>query len=124
MNSVSHVVLVGDDDQIMLRGVEAMLRRGGYCPIVASSPLLALRDAREFQGEIHLLLTDIVMPEMDGIELAEQLAAERPAIRVLLMTAYTDGTYLLPLLRKPFRMEELLKIVRDVIDGPPFAIAV
>jgi len=116
----SHIVLVVDDDEIMLTSVKAMLRRGGYLPITACGPMEALRLANEFQGEIHLLLTDIVMPDMTGPALAQQVAAERRGIRVLLMTGYTDyGTNGLPLLKKPFGMRDLLERVRNVIDGPP-----
>jgi len=69
--------------------------------------------------EIHLLLTDMIMPEMDGLELARQITAERGSIRVLLMTAHTDAESPLPILMKPFRMHELLDRVRQVLDGPP-----
>jgi DNA-binding NtrC family response regulator len=82
--------LVVDDDETMLLSVEAILRRGGYSTIGASGPLQALSKSRNFHGEIHLLLTDIVMPKMNGVALAEQLITERKNIRVLLMTGYTD----------------------------------
>jgi CheY-like chemotaxis protein len=95
-----------------------MLRLAGYYPILASGSLQALNEARNFPGEIHLLLTDIVMPEMDGVELAQQITAERRNIRVLLMTGYTDVACRLPVLRKPFHMAELLDKVQKVIDGP------
>jgi CheY-like chemotaxis protein len=58
------------------------------------------------------------MPEMDGLELAQQITADRRNIRVLLMTGYTDLASRLPVLRKPFHMAELLDKVRKVIDGP------
>jgi FixJ family two-component response regulator len=70
-------------------------------------------------------LTDIVMPKMNGVALAQQLIAERENIRVLLMTAYTDAPCPLPLLRKPFRMNDLLDKVQKVLNSlPPSAIGV
>jgi CheY-like chemotaxis protein len=98
-----------------------MLRRGGYSPIVASGPFQALAKSRSFPGEIHLLLTDIVMPKMSGVELAQQLITERENIRVLLMTGYTDAPCRLPLLWKPFRMSDFLDKVQEVINGFPAA---
>jgi len=59
------------------------------------------------------------MPEMDRVALAQQLVAERPNVRVLLTSGYTDVPQRLPFLRKSFRMHELLEKVRKVIDGPP-----
>jgi DNA-binding NtrC family response regulator len=118
MNPESQVVLVVDDDGFLLRSAQAILQRGGYYPIAACGPFEALDMAGDFQGEIHLLLTDIIMPQMNGITLAEQIISERPSIRVLLMTGYSTAANGLPLLKKPFRMEQLLDKVREVLDGP------
>jgi CheY-like chemotaxis protein len=107
-----------DDGKALLRAAEVILRREGYHPIVALSPIEALEKARDFQGEIHLLLTDINMPGMDGGALAQQIGAERRDIRVLLMTANANAQYRLPLLKKPFRAYQLLDKVREVLDGP------
>ena len=96
-----------------------MLRTAGYWTISASGPVHALKESRDFRGEIHLLLTDIIMPEMDGFDLAQEIAAERGTIRVLLMSGYMDGPCWLPHLRKPFRIAELLEKVRRAIDGSP-----
>jgi DNA-binding NtrC family response regulator len=82
-------------------------------------PMEALQKSEDFQGEIHLLLTDLRMPQMDGITLAQKLLAERPHIRTLLISADLHFDTELPLLRKPFRMEELLEKVAQVIDSPP-----
>jgi DNA-binding NtrC family response regulator len=119
--NTNQTVLVVDDDETMLLSVEAMLRRGGYSPIGASGPFQALAKSRSFHGEIHLLLTDIVMPKMSGVALAQQLITERENIRILLMTGYTDAPCQLPLLRKPFRMSDFLDKVEKVISGPPAA---
>jgi DNA-binding NtrC family response regulator len=118
LNPESQVVLVVDDDGFLLRSAKAILQRGGYYPIAACCPFEALEKARDFQSEIHLLLTDIIMPQMDGIALAQQIIAERRNIRVLLMTGYSTSANGFPLLKKPFRMQQLLDKVREVLEGP------
>jgi DNA-binding response OmpR family regulator len=115
------VVLVVDDDAMILRATEAILRRGGYSPTSASGPIEALRKSRGFRGEIHLLLTDVMMPGMNGPTLARRIIAERPLIRVLLISAGTNVSSRMPLLKKPFSMDELLARVAQVIEGPPAA---
>jgi CheY-like chemotaxis protein len=86
MGFEGQVILVVDDDADILRGTAEVLRRRGYSPISASGPLEALKKSRDFRGEIHLLPTDLTMPEMDGLGLAKQVFAERSHIRVLLMS--------------------------------------
>jgi CheY-like chemotaxis protein len=112
-------VLVVDDDENILRAMGGILRRGGYCPFAASNPLEALKWLRDFSGEIHLLLTDVMMAEIDGLTLAALVLDERPGIRVLLTSGSTCVPSRLPLLKKPFRMDQALKQVANVIAGPP-----
>jgi DNA-binding NtrC family response regulator len=102
----------------MLSATERTLRRGGYSVIAASNPLEALEKSRAFQGEILLLLTDVTMPAMDGIVLAQQILAERAHIRVLLMSGNGNVESRLPLLKKPFHTAQLLVQVAKVISGP------
>jgi CheY-like chemotaxis protein len=113
------VVLVVDDDLILLRATEAVLRRGGYTTTSASGPIEALIKSREFKGEIHLLLTDVMMPGMNGLTLARLIIADRPLIRVLLSSGSSNLSSPLPLLRKPFSIDQLLARVAQVIEGPP-----
>jgi CheY-like chemotaxis protein len=113
------VVLVVDDEITMLRTTEAVLIRGGYSPTAASGPMEALQKSRDFQGDIDLLLTDVRMPQMDGFTLARKVLQERPHLRILLMSADPNLDTPLPLLKKPFHMEELLEKVAEVIEGPP-----
>jgi two-component system cell cycle sensor histidine kinase/response regulator CckA len=122
MSCDGQVILVVDDDADILRATAEALRRRGYSPIAASGPLEALKKSRDFTGEIHLLLTDLTMPEMDGLGLAKEVLAERSHIRVLLMSAYSLPSRL-PFLKKPFRMKQLLERVAHVIAGPPPALA-
>jgi CheY-like chemotaxis protein len=119
MDHGDQVVLVVDDDTNLLRATEAILRRGGYLTIAASGPLEALEKSRGFQGAIHLLLTDVLMPAIDGPALAELILAERPQTRVLLISGEANVQSRLPLLKKPVRMKYLLEQVSNVIDGSP-----
>ncbi len=96
-----------------------MLRRGGYSVITAADSFKALEETRNLPGGIDLLLTDVVMPVMDGFALAQKISSERPETRILLMTGLTDVQSRLPLLRKPFRMDQLLEKVAKILDGPP-----
>jgi CheY-like chemotaxis protein len=94
------ILVVVDDDAV--RGVVArVLREAGYSVLAAPNGREALRTSERFTGEIHLALTDILMPEMGGRELAEQLKAVRPGLRVMLMSEYTD----------------VLQKVREAVDG-------
>jgi CheY-like chemotaxis protein len=119
MKQSDQIVLVVDDEVSMLRAAEAILHRGGYSPIAASGPREALKHSRDFRAEIHLLLTDITMPEMDGLTLAAQVIAERIDIRVLLMSGLRSVPSRLPFLKKPFRATQLLAQVANTIKGPP-----
>ena len=110
----------------MRRMAERILRRAGY--EVVTSP--GGRDAlRKLEAEEHfdLLLTDVVMPEMSGTELAGRAAALYPDLRILLMSGYVDRPGVGPveddaeLLEKPFRAEDLLQKVREVLESEPRA---
>jgi DNA-binding NtrC family response regulator len=112
-------ILVVDDDKGVLSVAETVLARAGYSVISVSNPLVALRRSREFEGEIHLLLTDVAMPEMDGVQLARQIQAERPQTRVLLMSGYMASASRFPLLNKPFAFSDLVDRVAGVIAATP-----
>ena len=106
--------------------VERILTKGGYRVIAADSGPKAIEAAREHDGHIDLLLTDVVMPHMQGNELAKLIAADRPELRVLFMSGYAQhalgasGT-LGPgstLLEKPFTEPTVLASVRRVLEAP------
>ena len=90
--------------------------------MVAGRPDKALEVARQHQGPIHLLLTDVIMPGMNGQALARNLATMRPEIRVVYMSGYTGFTHpglvdsRVILLPKPFTREALLHKVREVLE--------
>jgi PAS domain S-box-containing protein len=117
------VLLVEDDEAV--RGLAArVLGRQGYTVLQAPSGSDALTLAHQYAGHIHLLLTDVVMPQMNGRQLAEHLFQIRPATRVLFMSGYTDDDIirrgLLDLetafLEKPFTVESLAETTRQTLD--------
>jgi YesN/AraC family two-component response regulator len=102
-----------------------MLSRQGYRILDASSAADALALAREMEGPIDMLLTDIVMPQMNGLELAKEMKAARPGIKVLFMSGYTDNAVVqqglltaeMPFIQKPFTSAALQSKVREVLAG-------
>jgi signal transduction histidine kinase/CheY-like chemotaxis protein len=119
-------VLLVEDEQSVRELVKEMLRERGYTVIEARHGADALVAAEQHTGAIHLLLTDIVMPEMGGRELARRLRASRPDVRVLYMSGYLgdatppEGIEIgIPILAKPFTTETLAVRAREVLDAPP-----
>ena len=100
-----------------------LLTQQGYTVLEAPDGLTALRLAEAYPGAIDLLVTDVVMPGMDGRQLAGRLAALRPAVKTLFMSGYTDDTILrhdiqmseTSFLQKPFSVEGLPQKVRQVL---------
>jgi two-component system cell cycle sensor histidine kinase/response regulator CckA len=118
------ILLVEDDDQ--LRVVEESILRGsGYNVIKAGNAGEALLESERFPGTIHLLLTDVVMPQVSGPELAKRLAKSRPDMKVLCMSGYTDDSIVrhgvleakLAYLQKPVTPHTLTTKVREVLDA-------
>jgi PAS domain S-box-containing protein len=118
------VLLVEDQEQV--RAVAyGILGRMGYHVVVAASAREALLLCEKHRGTIHLLLTDVVMPEMSGAELAKRVAPIRPEMKVLFMSGYTDDSIVrhgvleseMAFLSKPFTPESLARKVREVINS-------
>lgn len=108
----------------MVRDVVAnMLEGGGLTVLQASGGEEALALARRGGAPIDLLLTDIVMPGMSGVELADRLERERPDVRILFMTGYTEEVVVSEgilgkrreCIGKPFTQEQIRKRVRDIL---------
>ena len=78
-----------EDEAANLKLVRRMLARQGYTVLEAATPGEAIRIAREHVGEIHLLMTDVIMPEMNGRDLARDLLSLHPLIKCLFMSGYT-----------------------------------
>jgi PAS domain S-box-containing protein len=121
------ILLVEDDAGVRDVGAR-VLRRQGYQVLEAAGGEEALHVAATHPGPIHLLLTDVVMPRMSGKTLAERLGAERPGLRVLFTSGYTDNIVVhqtilngeAPFLQKPFSSATLSGEVRQVLDRPQF----
>jgi CheY-like chemotaxis protein len=120
----TETVLVAEDEPVVRELTCKILRQRGYTVLEAEGGVQALALAKEHPGTIHLLLTDVVMPEMGGPELAQRLRAARPGTLVLYMSGYTDDAILkhgaldtsTPFLQKPFTPWGLAARVRDVLD--------
>jgi len=118
-------ILLCEDDEAVRHFTGDTLRSAGYSVLEADGPTAALRLGAAHTGPIHLLATDVVMPDMNGRQLAEQLHATRPNLRVLYLSGYTARTVhsqgLLQsgddLLEKPFGASALLHRVRQALDG-------
>ena len=115
------------EDEASVRNLAARTLRGrGYTVLEAANGEKALRLVEAQPGlEIHLLLTDVVMPLLGGKGLAEQLSATRPDLKVLFISGYTDNTIAhhgvleasIALLQKPFSPAALIRKVREVLDS-------
>jgi signal transduction histidine kinase/ActR/RegA family two-component response regulator len=113
------------EDEAWVRGlVRKSLHRYGYTVLVAEDGQHAFELANGFKGPIDLMLTDVVMPRMNGVELAEQLRPLRPDMQVLYMSGYTDHASLSSgaidleraFLQKPFTLEAVARKVRETLD--------
>mgnify|MGYP001564370403 CR=1 FL=1 len=121
----SETVLVVEDEQGVRTLAEFLLRRSGYTVLQAQSGAEALALAGQHMETIHLLLTDVIMPGMSGRELAERLAGDRPGIKTLFMSGYTDDTIVrhgvlqaeTAFITKPFTFDALLHKVRATLGG-------
>jgi two-component system cell cycle sensor histidine kinase/response regulator CckA len=113
-------VLLVEDETAVRELVERILRRAGFEVTTAPDALVAIRTAAE-AGPFDLLVSDVVMPGMNGLELARELRATRPDLRVLLISGYTEeavgrvGPDGFELLSKPFTADELLDRIRQVL---------
>jgi DNA-binding NtrC family response regulator len=120
----SETVLLVEDDEAVRLLARVTLERVGYRVLQAGNPKEAARLATEFAGPIHLLLSDVIMPESEGPPLLDRLVSARPALRVLYMSGYAgeavrhvlmvEGT---PFLQKPFTPHALSHKVREVLDA-------
>ncbi len=112
------VILVADDDVMILNIVRITLERNGYFVLAAENGEEALLLSRRFPGEIHMLLTDVCMPKMNGIQAAQKIMTERPAIAVLLMSgSFDEENPGFPLVHKPFSPLKLSEAVKRIL--PP-----
>ncbi len=117
-------ILLVEDEPTIMKMTATMLQRLGYSVKAAGTPTEAIKLVEEFGGEIHLLITDLVMPEMNGKDLSKKILTDQPDMRVLFMSGYTanviahrgvldDGVNFL---QKPFSKKDLVVKIRSILD--------
>jgi len=117
-------ILVVEDEEDLLKLAERILSRQGYTVLQTSSTSKAVEICKERTQPIHLILTDVVMPQMSGRELVEQCRKIREDFKILYMSGYTDNTIVhhgvlaegLNYIQKPFTVDGLARKVREVLD--------
>ena len=122
----SETILLVEDEEGVRDLARRILELKGYKVITASNPTEAAQVCERYEGPIHLLLTDVVMPTMSGPQLAEHVAFLRPGLRVLYISGYTDNAIVphgileegVQFLQKPFTRDSLTRKVREVLDAP------
>lgn len=120
----AETVLVVEDEEIVRKLVCDLLTRQGYQVLCAGRGSEALRMSAEHFGPIHLIVTDVVMPEINGFELGRRFADLRPEARILYVSGYSDAEFSMQLegeieiLQKPFTPQELARRVRGMLARP------
>jgi DNA-binding NtrC family response regulator len=121
--TLGETVLVVEDEPAILKMGTMMLERLGYRVLAAGTPGEAIGLAEEHVSEIHLLITDVVMPEMNGRDLAERMQAFYPGMKILFMSGYTASVIAhrgvldegVNFMQKPFSMKDLAVKVREAL---------
>ncbi len=123
--AAKQTILVVDDETTLLDLVRTMLMRAGFGVLEAASGEEALAIIAETPEPVKLMLTDVLMPEMNGCELAQKMKEARPDIKILYMSGYTDKAIFestgrslaeVPLLRKPFTAYKLVSKINEVLE--------
>ncbi|MEE4166327.1 MAG: response regulator, partial [Desulfocapsaceae bacterium] len=120
----SETILVVEDEQTILDLVREMLEHLGYHVLSSISPLQAIEIAQSCDRDIHLFLLDVIMPEINGRDLAEQLLSIKPEARCLYMSGYTSDIIAsqglldegIELIQKPFSQQDLAVKIRQSLD--------
>jgi two-component system cell cycle sensor histidine kinase/response regulator CckA len=121
----SETVLLVEDEESVRELVRDTLLARGYKVLVAENGEAGLRQVREQRGALDMIITDVVMPGMSGRELAKQVTADWPKIKVLFLSGYTEESIIhdgvleagTAFLQKPFSLQALSRKVREVL-GP------
>jgi len=124
MPAGSETILLVEDEPAILEMGRKMTEHLGYTVLTAGNPNDALSIGREYDGAIHLLITDVVMPEMNGRDLASRMATNRPGLKTLFMSGYTASAIAhnglldegVKFLQKPFSLKDLAEKVREAIE--------
>jgi PAS domain S-box-containing protein len=121
----TETILVVEDDEMIRSLIRDILESTGYRVLVADDPDSGMKLIGEQQDDIHLLLTDLVLPGMSGRELVDRVSKVKPEMRVLFMSGYSDEAVArhgilepgLAFLQKPFSRDVLVRKVREVLDA-------
>jgi CheY-like chemotaxis protein len=112
-------ILVVDDEPSLLQFVVMILTQNGHTIISATNGIEALMVYSSYRSEVHLVLTDVLMPGMNGIELAERLRALHPAVKIVLMSGFVPDDIKVPkdlqLITKPFLPDQLVAAVEQTL---------
>ena len=117
-------ILLVDDETSVRRLVRRILQMNGYTVLEASGGMDAIQICQRHEGPIHLLVTDVLMPGMNGQDLAERMTALRPHTRVLYMSGCIDSALItlsdrkteIAFIQKPFAPDALARKVREILD--------
>jgi two-component system, cell cycle sensor histidine kinase and response regulator CckA len=123
--SSTETLLIVENEAAIRNLLQMALRKNGYTVLAAESGREALDLVSTHSGPIHLLITDVMMPDIDGPELVRRLSAIRPETRTLFMSGYMDDALgeqgVLPssvnFIQKPFSPSTIAQKVRDILDG-------
>jgi two-component system, cell cycle sensor histidine kinase and response regulator CckA len=110
------VILVADDEQLVRDFVAHTLELSGHSVLTAADGEEALEISRRFPGTIHLLISDVMMPRLDGLSLRQKILSERPGVKVLLISGTLEqGIESVPFLQKPFQALDLKRRIEQLI---------
>lgn len=117
-------ILIVEDEPTLLKMTGIMVQQQGYTVFTAATPAEAIRLAKEFSGKIHLLLTDVIMPEMNGRDLVRKLLTISPNLKHLFMSGYTANVIAhhgvldedVNFIQKPFTKKDLAFKIRKALD--------
>jgi CheY-like chemotaxis protein len=117
-------ILIVEDEPVILDMLSLMLNKQGYTVLEAETPSKGIQISKDHQGNIDLLITDVIMPEMNGQEMASILQAENPRLKCLFMSGYTAdiiykkgiNTNNVPFISKPFSQKQMALAIRNVLN--------
>jgi two-component system cell cycle sensor histidine kinase/response regulator CckA len=115
----ARTILLVEDEESVRNVTRRILERAGYRVLVAATPIDAMRLVGEHRTDIDLLVSDLVMPEMGGQELASHIVEVLPAVRVLYMSGYSDeaiGESGAAFIQKPYAADDLVDCIRALLD--------
>ena len=121
----NEVILLVEDDEMVRKFASRVLNESGYSILPAKTPNEAIRICERHKDAIHLMLTDVVMPEMLGYELVQRLASIKPEMKVIFMSGYTEQSIIqrallqgASFIQKPMAPEAIVRQIRKVLDAP------